>query len=403
MSTDRPHATLGGSSANIWSNCTGSVVLYREIPPQETSSAMLEGTIAHEVAEKVVDSFLHYKLTGEELDVKLKKVKDEHKFHAEQFKKTIWEEVLNESITGKIYGVEDRFSISDNLHMFGYIDFWCVYNDDHGKLAGCIVDYKYGYTQVPADNNPQLAFYSVAMRKELLKHGKKLDYVRAGIFQPRVPDDEGNCYKETKFSSSQLDKWEKKFKKAAEDIYIKKKFTFKTGDQCTFCRAKGICKKYVEEKEKALSLKLVTSSPVLPEPEMLSEEQLARVVLNKKSIEEFLNNCAKYCYDKLLSGGTIEGLKVVQGSKGRRSWVEDNDLIKKTFRLYGIEPTKESIRGITELTAELRSNGIKDSTNVIDSLTTRGNPSLSIVSSDDPRPAHKTVLDKIHYVEDEDE
>lgn len=403
MSTDRPHATLGGSSANIWSNCTGSVVLYRELPPQETSAAMAEGTIAHEVAEKVVDSFLHYKLTGEKLTHKLAKVKDEHKFHAEAFKQIIWEQVLNETITGKIYGVEDRFSISDNLHMFGYIDFWSVYNDDHGKLAGCIVDYKYGYTQVPAENNPQLAFYSVAMRKELLKHGKKLDYVRAGIFQPRVSDDDGNSYKETKFNSSQLDKWEKKFIRAAENIYIKKKFTFKTGEHCTFCRAKGICKKYIEEKEKTLSLKLVTESPVLPSPEMLSEDQLARVVLHKKDIEEFLNNCAKYCYDKLLSGGQIEGLKVVQSTKGRRTWIEDVDLIKKTLRIYGIEPTKESIRGITELTSEMKASGIKDSASVIDQLTTRGSPSLSLVSIKDPRPAHKTVLDKIHYVEDEDE
>jgi hypothetical protein len=161
-----------------------SVVLSRDLPKEPASEAALEGTAAHEVAEIFLTRFLHYKLTGE--DLPWHETTPELEAAAKDYIDVVWKSVLHEAITGKAYGLEDQFTLEAKLGMYGFIDFWAVYIDDRGKRVGVVVDFKYGFVEVEAEKNAQLAFYACAMREELTRAGKNLDYVRGVIFQPKV-------------------------------------------------------------------------------------------------------------------------------------------------------------------------------------------------------------------------
>src|SRR3972149_830527 len=272
--SDRTHAALGGSTAERWLNCPGSVFYIRDLPKEIPSEAALEGTKAHEYAEVILEGFLSYKLDGVPQDPLLV-LNDELFTLGETYKDLVWKNVLQESITDKSYALEDKLVLDKHLEMFGFVDFWAIYIDDHGKKTGVIVDFKSGYTEITVKNNAQLAFYACALREEIVRKGKDLDRVRAIIIQPKVHEP----YKEVNFTAKQLDVWRTKFFKAAEQIFVKKKATFKVGSWCKFCPAQSICSVYAKKLQSELSLKLIEpDEELLPLPDKLTNEQLIAVV-----------------------------------------------------------------------------------------------------------------------------
>lgn len=185
---DRAHSELGGSGALQWVNCQGSIFLARALPPQEPNESMLLGTEAHELAEMALEDFLNSKIENTDPDIRLhlSDASDEMKEHIDAYVQFVWKELLEESITGKAYGIETPFVLNEELEMFGTVDFWAVYIDDRGKRVGVICDFKYGYHKVEVEKNPQLAFYACALRKFCQDNNKDLDYVVTAIFQPRA-------------------------------------------------------------------------------------------------------------------------------------------------------------------------------------------------------------------------
>lgn len=387
---DRAHAPLGGSSAHRWANCTMSVVLSRDLPKEPASEAALAGTAAHEVAEKMLQAFLHYKLTGEQLEMMDFKGSDDPAIEqaGNDYVQTIWKYVLHEAITGKAYGLEERFTLERRLGMFGFIDFWCVYIDDRGKRVGVVVDFKYGFVEVDAEKNAQLAFYACAMREEFTRAGKGLDSVRAVIFQPKVEP----AYKEVKFTAKQLDTWRKKFFKAAEEIFVHEKPKFKVGDWCGFCPAKAICPKFVKEAQAKTALMLVDPEAdlqSLPAPEQLNDEALTKIVLHGDMIEEFISACRKYALARARNGKALPGTKLVSGSS-RRKWKENVNEIAKELSAHGVDPWEEKLIGLGEAEKALaeKATGFtkKDAKELVSSLCDSTTPPILLVSEDDPRP-----------------
>ena len=369
---DRGHATLGGSSALRWTNCPGSVFYIKELPPQATTEAATEGTEAHELAEKVLKNFLDHKVDG--VDLMIPAHDDADMLDAAiAYKDAIWTKVLEEMITGKAYGVEDQVTLDKDLEMFGYIDFWAVYIDDHGKRTGVIADFKYGFNKVSVEKNAQLAFYSCALREEMRSHGKDLDRVRAIIFQPRAY----GCdpYKETQFTAKQLDEWKKKFYKAANSIFVEKKPTYKVGEWCRFCPAQAVCAKYNKELTAKTALKFADRSiDVLPTPDRLSDEQLVNILRNAEAIESFVSSCKKYAMARHIEGKPLTGMKVVE-TKGRRKWLDNEEEVIKSLKALGLtEITKEKLKGIGDIEKQAKLLPNKD--NVL-----RGMASLIQVSS----------------------
>lgn len=393
----RGHAELGGSGADRWVNCSGSVFLLREVNAQEASDAMLEGTKAHEAAEKLLASFLHHRVTGEVLPLNLD-IPAEMQEHVEGYKDFVWNDLLEQSITDKVYDLETAITIDEQLNMWGSADFWCFSYDDRGKRCAVICDFKYGRKNVEAESNVQIAFYLVALRKELRKQGMDIDYGIGAIYQPRSFTN--SAPKKTKVTAKELDTWEKRFYKAAHQIYVAKKPKFKIGKWCEMCRAKHLCKAYAKESELNTSLKLVDVEKIeTPKVESLPKEVIARIALNYDMVKSFLDECFDYALKQAKTSG-MPGIKVVESSKGKRSWISDTNLVIDTLIHNGVSEeniTEAKLKGIGELEKLLRKQVSKeDAEEIMSKITVKGRSTETIVALDDPRPAIAGALSMLN-------
>lgn len=391
----RDHATLGGSTAHRWVPCPGSVFLYKNLPPEKPSEAAKLGTQAHEIVERAASDNLLYRSTGN-LTVRPPAAVDPEMLEAAtEYSKIIYETILQNSITGKAYGFEERFAIDDSLDMYGYVDFWAVYIDNRGKRAGNITDFKFGYVYVDEKNNAQLAFYALALREEMRRNGKDLDYVRAGIFQPRAPGD--NKYRETVFTSKNLDAWNKKFRAAAYQIFVLEKPKFKVGDHCQWCRAQAICPKYSKELAKKSALLLVEPDmTTLPDVATTSRDVIGRIALNSDSLIKYIKRCVAFTVEQYIAGSPIPGTKCV-ATAGKRTWIEDEEKITTSLVDVGLvrgDLFNQKLKGIGEVEKLLsKLHGKEDAQKVTSTLTTKTKPGVLVVPESDKREAITGSLD----------
>lgn len=387
---DREHALLGGSTAERWSNCTGSVFLSKDLPPEAPSAAAEEGTKAHELAEIALTDFLEHKETGSDPSVRLDLAASNYDplmvDCALDYRNAIWEKVLLSSVTGKAYGLEEKFEWDKKLQIYGFVDFWCIYISERAERLGVVVDYKYGYTYVDVKKNGQLAFYASAMRRWARKHGKELDKVRAVIFQPRS---QGEAYRETVFTAKQLDAWDKKFERAVLQIYSTGRPLYKVGSWCRFCPAQGICPKYGKELSKKTALQFIDPEKIeLPAIPHVSDEVLAKVITHADELESFISACKAYAINRHLNGHPIAGLKVVLGST-RRKWLEDEKAIAESLIKLGVaDPYQYKLKPLTMI------EKVVGREKVAPFLTTT-TPKPSIVPESDPRPAVQNVIEML--------
>lgn len=389
----RDHALFGGSSASIYANCSGSIFLTKDLPPQEPTPDMLKGTRQHEVGEFYLKGFLQHQLEGSdplEYVSKLQPTEEELSL-AELYKEAVWNRLLKGSVTGKAYGLEDRFVIDEHLQMFGFVDFWAVYIDDRAKRVGVVCDYKNGFYKVPATKNPQLAFYCAAMLAEIRRGGKDLDYMIGSIVQPNTTS--SDIYDEHKFSVKEIETWTKKFYKAAEQVLVKKKPVFKAGSWCKFCRAGGkatsvVCPTYAKSVSAKSSLALVDPEiVVLPPIDVLPDEVLSRIILNEDSILEFVKAVKAVGIERAKVGNPIPGTKAIQ-TQGNRKWLDDEEAVAEVLADYGVDPWAKKLKGLTEVERELAKNLSKqEAKEVVSSCCDRRQPTISLVSEADPRPS----------------
>lgn len=388
---DRAHAVLGGSSAYIWSKCSGYGSLMPHIAKEDAGDKAREGTRAHEASEILLEDFLNYKLTGAKGTARFPKLNlpKEMEDHLYAYKDAIWEKTLNESITGKAYGLEDKFILSDKLDMWGSVDFWCVYIDDRGKRVGAIVDLKYGYYFVPAEKNIQLAFYAAAMQEEFSAAGKPLDYVRAAIFQPRS---QGEAYRETKFTAKELESYKKKFFKAAKEIFVTRKPKFKVGDWCKFCKAKTVCNAYLENLKSETSLLLSDHVPgSLPDASLIPIETCLKVAGYKNELKDFIDGCYRRALGEATNGKKFPGWKLVE-TRTRRKWASIESEIIKGIEALGVNPTEPKLRGITEIERELKKT-YDNPKELLEPFVERTQSSVSLVKDTDERIGLESTID----------
>lgn len=398
---DREHSELALSASDRWVNCPGSVMLIRniEVPPAGPEAA--KGTKVHELCEVAVSDFLHHKLNGTNPDARFTLMSANYEpdeiENANGYRKVVWENILHESITNKAWGIEERFVFDEHLQIFGTVDFWAIFLDDRAKRIAHLCDYKNGFNYVDAKSG-QLKSYACALRKEIRAAGKDIDAVRVSIYQPRCVSAEP--YREATLSNKALDVWERKMLKSAHQIYIKQKPKFSVGSHCKWCPAKAICKKYGQHIEAETALKVVTPDEiVLPSPETITDEQLAKVILNADKIESFIDAAKKYALNKVLSGHALPGLKAVLGST-RRKWIDDEKKVVEV--LSGSYNLQNGDLYQAPKLATLTSIEKKIGKGKLDGLTEETQAKPVLVSKLDPRVEIKDGLALLSEIESDE-
>jgi hypothetical protein len=307
------HARFAPSAAHRWLNCTASVSAA-ECYHDEHGEAAMEGTAAHWLLERcLVDGGDPVDFLGRTIVVREDAV--ERRF-------VVTKEMAYDVETGVgfirevasapgLSGVEARIDLSFiEVNQFGTCDLWHWSQD--GVLTIC--DFKYGRTNVEAENNPQLMIYAAGvMNNEFLR--ARLDViksVRLVILQPRsvaaVP--------RIKTWTVTPDVIAAIVPLAQERILeANHQPRFEMGEWCKYCPALGDCPASQRE-----SLALVPLINSLPD---LTPKDAARILAKKDLLEKIVKKAEAVALDAMLHGTKLPGLKLVT-SRRHRQWRDES-------------------------------------------------------------------------------
>ena len=302
------HSKLGASSAKRWMNCPGSVALIDLCPPQASTAFSVEGTTAHDLAEKCLND-----MTLAPSDFIGKKINDfeitkEMAGHVDGYIAYI--QKLVRDTEGELL-IEHKFHLN-HLHpdLYGTCD--AVIMEEFGTLH--VVDLKYGAgVYVDAERNEQIMYYALGA----LRLGD-FSNVRLHVYQPRIETD-GEPYRTWDIHPKDLFEFGKLLKEKAM-LAKKKNAPLLPGDYCRFCAAAGLCPALQSTAMEAA--KSDFKDDALPSVEALSLERIAKIVELKPTIEKWLKSVKDLALLKMYAGEKIEGLKLVR-SNSRREWRDE--------------------------------------------------------------------------------
>lgn len=300
---DRTHALLSASGASRWMNCNPSARL-EDMFPDESSEYAEEGTLAHEISELKLTKYLK-PMNLRTFNSKMKKLKS-HKLYKPEMENytdvyvdTIKELLMSFDKPGTAE-IEKKVDFSEYVpEGFGTCDFVTV---DNGTLY--IRDLKYGKgVPVSAQDNPQLMLYSLGAYLEFSLFND-IENINMGIIQPRL-----DIVSIFEISADELVKWAENEVKPNAEKAFKGEGDFKVG-QCTFCRAKAICRARAEA-----NMSLETEMKL--KGNVLSNEEMGDILNRARDVVKWVKDIENYCQQAILRGEYVPGWKVVEGRSVR--------------------------------------------------------------------------------------
>lgn len=220
------HSPLGGSGAERWMNCPGSVhflkLIGKELESDEPDYRR-DGTLAHANAAKCLVEGLDAWECMDEIFT------EEHALAVQQYLDCLRPKI---ACASRVL-IEQRFHRPD-LHAdyFGTAD-CAMYFEAERKLD--ITDYKHGAgLAVDVEENPQLMYYAYGM----LDAFPQAEWIKLRVVQPRI--DWREPVLEWQCSVDHLHRWAQAILiPAMEAVAISNKLD--AGEHCRFCPAKLVC------------------------------------------------------------------------------------------------------------------------------------------------------------------
>lgn len=388
----RAHATLGASSAHRWMACPGSIRLGTGIPSRSSRYAD-EGTAAHQLAERCL-RLSHPERTDAAYFVGAK----------ETVRGAEWEvtEEMAESVQmfldavrgahqpGDTLLMEQRFDLSA-IHpgMFGTNDA-CVLSPARGVLH--VFDLKYGKGHaVEAKGNPQLRYYGLGALMTAQAPG--IHTLVLTIVQPRAPHRDGPIRSET-IGVLDLLEWTADLKAAAvatEDPAA----PVRAGGWCTFCPAAGTCPALHDRALTEAVADFGGAAITVPaSPEMLTVEQIARLLDSADLIDTWLGAVRAHALHLAESGHTVPGYKLVPKRPTRR-WIAPEQ-VAQALSALGVpsgdiykEPELRSPAQIEKLLPKDLGRNAKDRAAHLAPLVESVSSGVNLVPESDPRGARQ--------------
>ena len=300
---NRNHALLSASGASRWMNCNPSARL-EDMFPDESSEYAEEGTLAHEISELKLTKYLKT-MSLRTFNSKMKKLKS-HKLYKPEMEN--YTDVYVDNIKELLMSfdkpgtaeIEKKVDFSEYVpEGFGTCDFVTVDNE-----TLYIRDLKYGRgVPVSAQDNPQLMLYSLGAYLEFSLF-KDIENINMGIIQPRL-----DIVSIFEISADKLMKWAENEVKPNAEKAFKGEGDFKVG-QCTFCRAKALCRARAEA-----NMSLETEMKL--KGNILSNEEMGEILNRARDIVKWVKDIENYCQQAILRGEYVPGWKVVEGRSVR--------------------------------------------------------------------------------------
>lgn len=400
------HLECGGSNSSQWFNCGMSVILGRQVERGPAGKAAVDGTFQHAANEMATTDFLKHKEHGTDPDARTLASFANYPAVIEQafeYRERMWKELFKESVTGKVWFIEEAVVARPDIPAAGGpVDTGVIYKDDRGRLTAHLNDYKNGVVLVSPDSF-QNRVYALALMRVMDGLGKRIDTFITSIYQPNAGLDDP--YSEKRFTRKQIETFGNKVDKQINSIYgLDGKPKYKMGDWCTYCKAQTKCEKYqkeLEKKSKINMLQVVQSSEPIAASSGWTDEQLALLVQHEDQFKEMLKQAKSHIMGACMRNPGYLGFKVVR-KKGRRMWSDASGTLVKIMNTFDVKPeavAQLKLRGIADVTKVLKTVASKQEVDTF--LSTEfgeTNPSMLLVGEDDPREPVTGTLDLLDVV-----
>lgn len=330
----RGHALLSPSGAKRWLSCTPSARMCEEVQqkfalPEESSEYAKEGTVAHEIAEKLLTAYV----SGEEFptveDVTPHLVEQGYEEFEAEFSK-IYETVksiyvdtivdLYNSVEGKLYPeVEIDFSdIVPEGH--GISD--CVITSDDTLY---VIDLKYGVYPVEAKDNPQLRLYALgALEKFEDPLFSGFENVSMTIIQPRIED----SIKQEVISVAELKNWATDYVKPRAETAWKGEGKQVVGDHCRYCDAKATCPAQALKFQEFIRILVQDEETGALKDGNLTPEDISKILPYLDGAETWIKAVKERAEEEMILGNEVPGYKLVE-SRGKKVWDSEDDAVAR--------------------------------------------------------------------------
>lgn len=304
------HAILSPSSSNIWLHCAPSALMM-SLMPQEETEFTTEGTLAHELAEYKIRKYV----LGEEslsdphdnkenvISPEMEKCTDLYRDYCLE----VVEKYENEGFFPEIL-VETTLDLTSCIpESKGTADLIIIAGD-----TVKVVDFKYGaFHAVDGNKNTQMMIYAFGAIERCKAYGS-FENISMTIFQPRM-DNISSC----DMTVSELEEWKNKVLIPSALKAIEGEGELVTGDHCSFCRAKLICRAQREKILKNLEeLKtMVTEKGSIKEAvknNLLSPDEIGKALSLGEGVSYWLEQLGNYALTVALEGERIPGYKLIE-------------------------------------------------------------------------------------------
>lgn len=430
--SNHEHALLSPSAAKKWLACPAALACEFGIP-NESGAAAVNGTAMHAIAE----ARLHLMLRNMDRELTLDGYKEGWVLNEGKGPITFDSKVAKQngkavkitddfvSQVGKyvnycrpiidaaeVVEIEYRVNLTRVLHpgvmvpfedprtgekgesalqTFGTADLVAIIKLTDGSYMLIVGDLKTGRHKVLAKENKQMMLYALGLLK-VYQRIYDISAVRLVIFQPYAGG--ADEWDTTPEALEQFGKYAQASALKAIDAFNRGKKGLKPGDfrpgpdQCQWCRFSEQC----NAKRKVAS-SVVEDDLSDDAPNEMSLDQLKAEWDKLPLMRQHIADIEKAMYAALMRGEKVDGLKLVEGRLGNRSWTDFNavcDFIKtkglKAELLY-----KEVAMTPTE--AEKSFKGV-DFWSEMESFVERKPGQPSITTADDKRPEWKNVSDE---------
>ena len=381
--TARAHAKLSASGSEKWLTCTRSARLEEQFPDEKSVFAA-EGTFAHEVFELLIKRYLQ-RVSTQALDKAMAAFQENQCWSAELH------DHVTAAVSVAIEAIEQaRRECKDPVILVEQrLDFsrWVPGGFGTGDLVIVtdkwvwVLDLKYGKgVPVDATGNTQFRLYGLGAYNELA-HLYEIKAVRMTVLQPRL-DNYATC----EMTVDELLDW-------AEDVVVPRaqmawagEGEFVPGPHCSscFCRARFQCAARAEQ-----ALELAKADFALTAPELLTTDQLVRVLAVGDQVAKWIGDVQAYALSRAERGEQIPGFKVVEGRSNRK--YADQDAVAQKLAEVGIPDEVIYERSLLGITAMEKAIGKKKFAELLDDLVVKPQGKPTLVPVDDKRPAISSV------------
>ena len=365
MSTDDYHALASPSGAHRWLNCANALAMEIGQPGGDSKAADL-GTDKHELLamclelkSDATDYEGHVMNRGHEVTrafaIDVQTVLDNVRDRIRNY------EAQGCTVTVEIEQDVPIDQITGEKGATGRVDIVLIVVWPAGFAWLDVIDAKFGYQEVDAENNPQLMMYG---HGPLFKFGLVEDFVKVNLVIEQ-PLRTGN---EWATEPIDLEEWVYLHAQPAAEkaimIYrmageraLKEEDFAPAEKTCMWCKAKAVCPALLAKVEDTIGADFeALETTTGRNPETITVERLGEIFPNLELVEDWIKAVRARIEFEMFAGRKVPGVKVVAGKRGNRAWADDAEAeamlkamrVKQdemySFKLLGPKPILELLK-----------------------------------------------------------